>query len=296
MRRYGALAALLGLSAATGCASTWDTLSSRRFRDDPLGTVMDKSDPLTTLRTGGQSNADERARAIGKLAEPAASGQGPEVQDEVMQMLSTASNTDASPWVRVSAIETLGRFRDPRVPEVLRNAYLRATGPAAPEPAENPIQQAGVRPSLAKEPDRLPGLFGPQGYPPDQVANIRTCAVAALVKTNSPLAVEFLARVAAGGEFALMDDEAARGQVRASAVAGLGQMRQKEAAVALNKVLAAEQGKDVALASLAYTGLKSLTGKSLPQDPAQWDQVIQAGFEIAPEPSGVERAVQWVRE
>ncbi len=277
---------LLTLAAlAGGCASTWDDVSSRKFRGDPFGTVFKKEDPLTVLRTPG-ATGDARARAFENLAEP-----GGADQDAVVQMLSDAATADPSPWVRVCAIDALGRFHDPRTAEVLANAYHKAAGaPPGQVPVPNPIEQAGLRRGAGAQ-DASPGkLFGPQGFPADQVANIRGRALDALAKSNKPEAVQFLARVATGQD-APADDPAAADQVRQRAVKGLGQMRTKEAVVALSTILTETQAKDVALAGLAHTGLKSLTGKNLPADPAQWQGVVQAGFEVVPEPSGVVRAL-----
>ena len=65
------------------------------------------------------------------------------------------------------------------------------------------------------------------------------------------------------------------------------------------KVLASEIDKpDTAIIGLRNEGLVKLTGKQLPPDPKQWNAVVQAGFEIAPEPTWwqntVEQAVRWV--
>jgi hypothetical protein len=68
-------------------------------------------------------------------------------------------------------------------------------------------------------------------------------------------------------------------------------MRQREAVVALAKVLADENGKDLTLEHLAHEGLVGLTGKTYPADPAAWNGVVQAGFEIAPEPSPIQKAL-----
>ena len=38
-----------------------------------------------------------------------------------------------------------------------------------------------------------------------------------------------------------------------------------------------------------------LTGKRLPPDPKKWDDVVQAGVVIAPEPTWVENAFEWAR-
>jgi len=208
-----------------------------------------------------------------------------------MQVLSDAATADPSPWVRVCAIDALGRFQDPRTAEILANAYHKAAAaPAAQVPVPTPIEQVGVRRGTGAQDARVGGLFGPQGFPADHVANIRGRALDALAKSNKPEAVQFLARVA-GGQDATADDPAAADQVRQRAVKGLGQMRSKDAVVALSRVLTETQAKDVALASLAHTGLKSLTGKDLPPDPAQWQGVVQAGFEVVPEPSAVGRVL-----
>ena len=87
------------------------------------------------------------------------------------------------------------------------------------------------------------------------------------------------------------EDPAAKEFVRQRAVAGLGQVRSKEAVHALAQVLAAEHDKDITLTNLAHGGLVSLTGQNQPADPQAWDAVIQAGFEIAPEPTPFQQAV-----
>ena len=89
-------------------------------------------------------------------------------------------------------------------------------------------------------------------------------------------------------------------EVRIAAIRGLGRCRQPESVVALSKVLASEIDKpDTAIIGRAHEGLVKLTGKQLPPDPKQWNAVVQAGFEIAPEPTWwqntVEQAVRWVK-
>ena len=69
--------------------------------------------------------------------------------------------------------------------------------------------------------------------------------------------------------------------------------------MALAHVLSKEAGKDAAVTGRAHNGLVSLTGKKLPPDPQQWNQVVQAGVTIAPEPGWVDNAVRtaegWVK-
>lgn len=99
--------ASVGLMAAlaTGCASTWDAMSSRQFRrdlvDNPVRALVVSDDPMTVLRTNPDGHA--RAKAMRKLVEPAANGREDE-QAEAMQYLTEAATTDPSPVVRAAAI------------------------------------------------------------------------------------------------------------------------------------------------------------------------------------------------
>lgn len=286
MTRLIAVAALV--AAGSGCASTWESMTSRRFRDKPFETMFESEDPLTTLRES--PDGETRARAMRRLKEPAANGRPQAEQDEAVQILTTAATSDPSPWVRMAAIDALGKFQDPRAVETLAAAYYQASGTteSAPQPTPSVVTAGGRTPGVLTE--RF-GLLGPQGFPSDQAANIRGRALEALARTGRPEAVEFLARVAGGQELPANEDPAANEFVRQRAVAGLGQVRSKEAVHALAQVLAAEHGKDVTLTDLAHGGLVSLTGQNRPADPQQWDAVVQAGFEIAPEPTPLQRAV-----
>lgn len=70
MTRLIAVAALV--AAGSGCASTWESMTSRRFRDKPFETMFESEDPLTTLRES--PDGETRARAMRRLKEPAANG------------------------------------------------------------------------------------------------------------------------------------------------------------------------------------------------------------------------------
>lgn len=272
-----------------GCASTWDAMSSRRFREKPFGTMFGKQpDALATLREATPDMGDERARAFTRLVEPAKSGRGAAEQDEAMQLLSDAATKDPSAYVRVCAIDALGRFSDPRASEVLANAYRYAAGKPLPTTAATVVAGASAREPLKLD---LEALYGAKGFAPDQVANIRCRAIEGLAAGGKPEAVVFLARVADGQEFGLNEDPAGRDYTRQRAVDGLGKIRTKEAVLALNKVLAAESGRDVALTSLAHSGLKGLTGKSAPARPEDWDAIVQAGVVVVPPPGVVQRAL-----
>jgi HEAT repeat protein len=264
-------------------------VTSRRFRDKPFGVMFGSEDALQTLRDTPPEDAETRSRMIRKLKEPLKAGLGQDVQDEVMQTLSNEATQSKSAWMRVSAIEALTRFEDPRRIEILANAYHYANGkPGATTGAES----GSVKQVKAENPVlSLASFYTTKGFAPDQVANIRCRAIEGLAKANDPQAVEFLARIAEGREFGVNEDPTSKDYVRQRAVDGLGKIRHKEAVVALQKVLAAESGRDVALTSIAHQGLKDLTGKNAPADPEQWNAIVQAGVDIRPEPSGVMRAV-----
>jgi HEAT repeat protein len=273
-----------------GCAGTWDTVSSQKFRDSPFKTLFTSEDPMTVLRTKVEGN--ERADAMRRLKEPKLNGQSDQVQDEALQMLATAATSDPSPIVRTAAIDALGQFRDPRAVNILIAAYHKADGLSADRATPGDlVKQVGGKRSDPTDP--LTAL-GPAGFEPIFVTTIRSRTATALSQTNSPEAVAFLAGVAAGGQKSDAGSEPDDRDVRSAAVRGLGQMRSKEAVVALARVLKDETGRDVVLAQNAHVGLKELTGKQLPADPEQWNQVVQAGVEIQPEPNSVQRAINWV--
>lgn len=283
--------------ALAGCGGVWDTVSSRSFRKDPLNQtyrLFSPEDPVAILRADPPRSGDERAKAMHRLAEPAADPTTAEHQDEVFDLLARTATSDTSPVLRLAAVEALGRFRDLRAAGVLALAYEAAHG--RPDGAADPA--AAVAPAGARVPRAsLTPLAPPTGFAPGTVATIRCRALEALGRTGRAEAVPVLA-VAAGGagpDVADADDR----EVRLAAVRGLGACRHPDAVAALAKVLAADTARDPAVAGRAHDGLVRLTGKRLPPDPQQWNAVVQAGFDIAPEPTWAERQVEaaaaWIK-
>ena len=73
---YAVVILAIGL---TGCAGTWDKISSRRFRENPIGAMYDRRDPLDVMRTSLEG--DDRAAAMRQVegtgfARPGRSGAG----------------------------------------------------------------------------------------------------------------------------------------------------------------------------------------------------------------------------
>lgn len=279
-------------AAVCGCAGTWERVSSHQFRDAPFKAMFTSEDPMTVLRT--KVEGGDRAAAMRRLKEPLAAGLSEPEQDEALQILSTAATSDPSPVVRTAAIDALGRFKDPRAVPILIAAYHQADGvPSDPARAAGGVQQAAAF-RTADATDPL-SLLGPVGFEQPFVTTLRSRSVSALANTNSPEAVAFLARVAAPGteKSAKPDAEPTDRDVRSAAVKGLGKMRSPAAVTALARVLKDEAGHDVVLAQNAHTGLKELTGRNLPADPEQWDQLIQTGVTVQPEPNLIQRAIGW---
>jgi hypothetical protein len=285
-----------------GCASMWDAVTSRRFRDQPfktVGAVISPEDPMVVLRADPPRTGDERAKAMHRLKEPLRNKGTQEDQDQIIELLERAATADPSPVLRFAAAEALGRFEDERAPRILMIAYQRADG--QPERAEVPAKPAaGVIPIGGTSAGRAPtrtgvealSLTGPTGYPPDTVAALRCRCLESLGGTHKAEAARFLAAVAGASGPDVVPVGADDAEVRQAAVRGLGQCRQPEAVVALSAVLTAEAGKNPDLVRGAHKGLVWLTGKRLPPDPERWGELVQAGVVIAPEPTWVETAMQ----
>lgn len=278
--------------ALTGCADTWDTLSSRKWRKDPWNTtkhMIQPEDPLVVLRADPPRDGDERAAAMRRLKEPLAIGLSQQDQDQIIDMLGRTATTDSSPVLRIAAIEALGRFDDPRAGGILAIAYQKAHGRAegVPDPAapESDIQLAGI--GNPRGPNKLASLVplsGPVGFSPETVDAVRSRALESMGHSSKAEVAQFLGNVAVS--------EKEERDVRLAAVRGLGKCRAPESVAALARVLEAERGRDTALAGRAHEGLVHLTGQKLPPDPKRWDMVVKQGATIAPEPSWFETTIE----
>jgi HEAT repeat protein len=288
-RLFSSIGLIVWLASSVGCASTWDTVSSKKFRDAPFKTMFSNDDPMHVLRN--KVDGQDRANAMRRLKEPATQGRPQAEQDEALQFLEQAATQDPSPVVRTSAIDALGRFQDPRAIRILIDSYHLADGRPASQPAPgDDLQQASARSSPL---DPL-GLGAPVGFQPEFSSVIRTKAVNALAETKRPEAVTFLARVASGEFRRSAEETIEERDVRTAAVRGLGQIRNKESVVVLAKVLKSDSGRDVVISSRAHEGLVNLTGQRVPPDPEKWNAIVQSGFEVVPEPNALQRAVHTI--
>ncbi len=243
--------ALLGLG---GCAAFLDDFSLKnwnweQFRDPP--------EPLKVVRDSKDGNL--RARALRCLKEPLENGGTQQDQDVVVSVLNYTAANDSQALCRMAAIDTLRKFRDPRVVDGLKEAYYRA------------------------------GNFNAE------VATVLRCqALQALGETGNPAAVETLVRVLREPPVEGPDvDRQLKMDERIAAARALGHFRQAEATSALVEVLRKEQ--DVALRGRAQESLVAVTGKELPPDAQAWGDFLQnaSGKDaVVHEPSWTDRVLQ----
>lgn len=297
----------------TGCAGTWDTITSRRMREEPLTTIQRMvvpEDPVAVLRADPPRTGDERAAAMRRLKEPIRHNGTQEDQDAILDILARAAISDPSPVLRMEAIGALGRFEDARAASILIMAYQNAHGRRETDPAPSTAPSgsgvvaasglsAGRAPTRSTGTDRFP-ITGPTGYPAEWVTAIRCRAAEALGRTNRPEAAKFLAALAGGAGPDIAPEGSEERDIRLAAVRGLGRCRQSEAVVALAQVLSNHaNNNDTAMVDRTHEGLVRLTGKRLPPDPQKWGEVVQAGVVIAPEPGWwdalIDQAMHWTQ-
>jgi hypothetical protein len=295
----------------TGCGGGWDTLTSHRFRDGllehPYETVKQfyiPEDPMLVLRTEPPRDGDERAAAMHRLKEPIRNNGTQEDQDIIVNILAKAATSDPSPVIRMEAIGALGRFEDPRVVGALMVAYQNAHGRRGfdpPPPRTNPVTQtsglsAGRSPTLLNSRELLDVTKSPNDYQPEWVTAIRCRAVDAIGKTGRLEGVQFLSSIAGGAGLDTAPEGSDDRDIRLAAVRGLGNCRHPESVVALVKVLNTATSvnptvQDTAIVARTHDCLVRLTGKKLPAEPQEWNEVVQAGIVIAPEPGWWENTV-----
>ncbi len=247
------------LVATGGCAGFWDDVTSRDFKVKELWA---KPDPLVVLRDS--SDGDKRAAALRALREPRQHGGTDQEQQLVIQTLTAAATTERQPLCRLAAIDTLGRFKDARAVQALKDAYYNAG---------NFAQTATIG----------DGIYAAGGPSPELINRIQCQALRSLGETKSPAAVELLTQVVrerraeSDQEGQLLTDR------RIAAARALGSFKDPSAEQALVEVLAGE--KDVALRERAHESLQEATGRKLPADAKAWAPVVGVTTQIAVQPS-----------
>jgi hypothetical protein len=218
-----------------GCSGFWDDVTSRDFT---VKGMFSKPNPMIVLRDS--TDGDKRAKALRALQEPKQYGGSDQEQDAVVRILTTAAVNEKQPLCRLAAIQSLGKFQDPRAVDGLKEAFYNANK-----------------------------------FSPDTSTLLRCQALTALGQTGNPAAIDLLARVVREPPAAGADFEKQRAlDVRIAAARALSKFNEPPALEAMVSVLKNE--KDVALRDRVHESLQVATGKKLPADSQEWESVVQA--------------------
>jgi hypothetical protein len=218
-----------------GCAGFWDEVTSRNFEMSHL--FAKPPDPLQVLAKS--NDGDARAKALRALREPKQSGGSDKDQDTVVKILCTAASKERQFLCRMAAVESLGRFKDPRAVTGLTDAFY-SSGSFAPELAVRMQMQA----------------------------------VTALGETRQPAAEAFLVKIVQEKPKSEGSDQERQQimDVRIAAARALGNYNDQRTTEVLQAVMKTE--KDVALCDCAKDSLELAGGKKPFFDFKPWEDVI----------------------
>jgi hypothetical protein len=254
------------LLGACGCASFWEEVTSREFEMRHLWT---RPEPLVVLRDS--TDLARKAQALTELREPLTHGGTQEQQELYLQILTRAALNEPrgqsepmsrDPLCRLSAVRTLGEWKDPRAIQVLEKAYLDA-----------------------------------HPFTPDMNAMVRQQTLASLEKTGNPEVRHILIRAARQPGASVVSSQTERQQVldeKLAAVRALAKYPQYDTIETLVYLLETE--KDVAVRHCAHASLKTATKKNLPEDAKAWRNMLAGGTATTtPAPNVLERVSGLIR-
>ncbi|HEV8060143.1 MAG TPA: HEAT repeat domain-containing protein [Gemmataceae bacterium] len=206
-------------------------------RDFKVKSLFVQPDPLQVLQT--TTDGDVRAKALRALKEPISHGGTQADQDEVMKLVTAAAVSDKQPICRLAAMQALGRFKDQRAATALVDSFYRANSFAA-----------------------------------DTTSMLRCHALKCLGETGNASAVELLVRVVREPRSDGTETERQNAMdVRLAAARALGHYSDPQAEAALFTVMRTE--KDIGLRMCAYEALRTTTGKKMPLESKEWDDMPQ---------------------
>ena len=233
---------ILAALCVTGCANFWDEVTSRDFK---VKSLFVQPDPLLVLQTS--TDGDMRAKALRALKEPISNGGTQADQDEIMKLLTAAAVSDKQPVCRLAAMQTLGRFKDPRAATALVDSFYRA-----------------------------------ENFAPETTTMLRCHALKSLGETGNGTGMDLLVKVVREPRSEGTEVERQNAMdVRLAAARALGSYANPDSESALFQVMRTE--KDIGLRMCAYESLKSTTGKKMPLESKDWDSMPQfAGINLAP--------------
>lgn len=224
-RCLGSLGGLAAFSLSlSGCAGFWDEVTSRNFN---VKHFYEKPNPFVVLQNSNDGN--ERAQALYDLHDPGQYSALGQDQEAVLKILATAASKEKQFLCRAAAIDSLGKFKDPRAVTALTEAFY-ASG----------------------------------SFAPDLAVRIQTRAATSLGETRQPQAMQFLVRLVQEkprGEGADLDKQQIM-DVRIAAARALGNFHDPQAIQALQEVLNSE--KDIALRDSVKDSIELAAGTKKP--------------------------------
>ena len=260
---------LLLLVFTTGCAVTWDEMTSKEFKIAQLWSTPPS--PMQVLETSTDGSA--RAKAFTRLDE---ARNDPTLENKQIDMLQKAALADRDALVRMAAIRTLGRYTDPRAPKILADVYFSDPPKVAAEYKALIRQQA---------------LIALENTGPGEARQI-------FLKAAKQPSAELTAS-AARDRMEILDE-------RLAAIRALGKYNAPDSIETLVELV--EKEKDVAIKQCAAESLKQITKKDIPADGKMWRDYVATGkvpppqnpsmfafFSRSETPSPVQTIGNWVK-
>ena len=229
---------LLALGCTTGCAVTFDEMTSKEFKFSQFWSTPPT--PMQVLDTSTDGYA--RAKAFTKLDE---ARNDPTLENKQIDLLQKAALADRDPLVRMAAIRTLGRYTDPRAPKILADVYYSDPPKVAAEYKALIRQQA---------------LIALENTSPGEARQI-------FVKAAKQPGAELTAS-AARDRMEILDE-------RLAAIRALGKYNAPDSIETLVELV--EKEKDVAIKQCAAESLKNITKKDIPADGKLWREYVATG-------------------
>jgi HEAT repeat protein len=242
----------------SGCAGFWDEVTSNNF---DVHHLFEKPNPFVVLQNSTDGN--ERAKALRALSEPRQDGGTDRDQEAVINILTAAATKEKQFLCRMAAIESLGKFKDPRAVNALIEAF-----------------------------------YSSGSFAPDLALRIQTQSLVALGETHQPPAAQFLIKVVREkprGEGSELERQQIM-DVRIAASRALGQFHDPTSLQTLQDIVQTE--KDVALHDSAEDALQLASGKGsgfdwktlenliLPASAKDPDPTQSARMPSSPKPAG----------
>jgi hypothetical protein len=213
-----------------------------RFNDYSLSETIHPTPPLDVLASN-PPDAYKRAKALGRLKEPAQNKGSAKEQELAVAYLIKAAKEDQQAICRLEAIKTLATYKDPRAVQAIIDGYYQG---------KDFVAETGT------------------------VIRMQAMSALGQVGKDNREALQLLVRVVQAPplDVARSNEDTKHVDVRErlTAARALANFKNYQATEALVHVLRTE--KDVALHDAVHQSLVAVTGKKLPPDPQAWEDLL----------------------